>query len=80
MDSVLRIVPDSGAGGFLLAIEAQGRRDPDKAVSWSYYLSYLKAKYACPALLLVVCQDEVTADWAAGPFRLGPGLDGVVAP
>lgn len=70
VDSVLRI---SGRGGdrFLLAIEAQMRRDYDKAVSWAYYLSYLKAKYDCPAVLLVVCQDKTTADWAAGPFRLG---------
>jgi hypothetical protein len=70
VDSVLRI---SGAGGdsFLLAIEAQMRPDYDKAVSWAYYLSYLKAKYDCSALLLVVCQDKRTADWAAGPFPLG---------
>ncbi|MEU1822336.1 hypothetical protein ABZ502_07775 [Streptomyces abikoensis] len=72
VDSVLRIEPPDSSGGFILAIEAQGRRDPDKAVSWAYYLSYLKAKYKCPALLIVVCQDKATADWAAGPFRLGP--------
>ncbi|MFF4159430.1 hypothetical protein [Streptomyces sp. NPDC001678] len=72
VDSVLRIEPPDGSGGFILAIEAQGRRDPDKAVSWAYYLSYLKAKYTCPALLLVVCQDKATANWASGPFRLGP--------
>ncbi|RKT06183.1 hypothetical protein BX286_4221 [Streptomyces sp. 3211.6] len=71
VDSVLRIEPEDGVGGFLLAIEAQGRRDPDKAVSWAYYLSYLKANYACPALLLVICQDDGTARWAAGPFPLG---------
>ncbi|MBB5117499.1 hypothetical protein AF335_03025 [Streptomyces eurocidicus] len=72
VDSVLRIEPPDGSGGLLLAIEAQGRRDGDKAVSWAYYLAYLKAKYDCPALLLVVCQDKATADWAAGPFDLGP--------
>ncbi|PGH49148.1 hypothetical protein [Streptomyces sp. Ru87] len=72
VDSVLRVEPCDGSGGFLLAIEAQGRRDRIKAVSWAYYLSFLKAKYECPALLLVVCQDKATADWAAGPFRLGP--------
>ncbi|MEU4212233.1 hypothetical protein AB0F13_19905 [Streptomyces sp. NPDC026206] len=72
VDSVLRVEPPDGSGGFILAVEAQGRRDPAKAVSWAYYLSYLMAKYTCPALLLVVCQDEATADWAAGPFRLGP--------
>ncbi|MEU1313265.1 hypothetical protein ABZ419_30835 [Streptomyces cinnamoneus] len=72
VDSVLRIEPPDGSNGFLLAIEAQGRRDPVKAVSWAYYLSFLTAKYACPALLLVVCHDKATAKWAAGPFRLGP--------
>ncbi|GAA2310770.1 hypothetical protein SVIO_053120 [Streptomyces violaceusniger] len=70
VDSVLRVDPPDG-GGFLLAIEAQGRPDPDKAVSWAYYLAFLKAKHKRPALLLVVCQDKSTADWAAGPFRLG---------
>lgn len=72
VDSVLHIKPPDDSTGLVLAIEAQGRRDPAKAVSWAYYLSYLMAKYACPALLLVVCQDKATANWAAGPFRLGP--------
>ncbi|WP_329618541.1 hypothetical protein [Streptomyces sp. S465] len=44
VDSVLRVDPPAG-GGFLLAIEAQGRRDPGKAVSWAYYLSFLAAKH-----------------------------------
>ncbi len=70
VDSVLRVDPPDG-GGFLLAIEAQGRRDPAKAVSWAYYLSFLAAKHERSALLLVVCQDKTTADWAAGPFKLG---------
>ncbi|MFI0943898.1 hypothetical protein [Streptomyces sp. NPDC021020] len=73
VDSVLRISSGNDSmDTFLLAIEAQMRRDDGKAVSWAYYLSYLKAKYGCPALLLVVCQDKVTADWAVGPFQLGP--------
>ncbi|MFH8785102.1 hypothetical protein [Streptomyces roseoverticillatus] len=72
VDSVLRIQPRDSSKSFLLAIEAQGRRDSDKAVSWAYYLAFLKAKYGHPALLLVVCQDKATAEWAAGPFKLGP--------
>ncbi|RLU86937.1 hypothetical protein CTZ27_24475 [Streptomyces griseocarneus] len=73
VDSVLRIKPLEGEDGeeFLLAIEAQGRRDEVKEASWAYYLAHMKAKYRCPVLLLVVCQDKATADWAAGPFRLG---------
>ncbi|MFF5568228.1 hypothetical protein ACFY7Z_24930 [Streptomyces sp. NPDC012623] len=68
VDSVLRVEPSDG-DPFLLAIEAQGRRDADKATSWSYYVAYLQAKYKLPVLLLVVCRDRPTATWAAGPFR-----------
>ncbi|GGN65749.1 hypothetical protein GCM10011579_036540 [Streptomyces albiflavescens] len=70
VDSVLRIGPSDG-DGFLLAIEAQGRRDADKESSWAYYVSYLWAKYRLPVLLLVVCQDRGTAKWATGPFSCG---------
>ncbi|MBO3674148.1 hypothetical protein [Streptomyces sp. NEAU-YJ-81] len=70
VDSVLRVKPFDG-DDFLLAIEAQGRCDPDKAVNWAYYMSYPAAKYKQPALLLVVCQDKATAEWATGPFRVG---------
>lgn len=73
VDSVLRVQPEAGGtGGFLLAIEAQGRRDKAKPASWAYYLAYLGAKYDCPVLLLVTCQDQSTARWAAGPFHRGP--------
>ncbi|MGK5642357.1 hypothetical protein ACSNOK_29185 [Streptomyces sp. URMC 126] len=71
VDTVLRIRPPDGGEGLLLAVEAQGRKAEEKAVSWAYYLSFLMAKYSCPALLLVVCQDKATAEWAGGPFPLG---------
>lgn len=74
VDTVLRLSGRDGEESLLIAIEAQQRRDKDKPVSWAYYLAYLQAKYNSPALLLVVCQDKSTADWAAGPFHLGaPG-------
>ncbi|NJQ03632.1 hypothetical protein [Streptomyces zingiberis] len=76
VDSVLRITPP-GCEGFLLAIESQGRRDPGKPASWTYYLAHLQAKYDSPVLLLVVCQDKATARWAAGPFAAG--VDGWTA-
>ncbi|MFI0741930.1 hypothetical protein ACH4PU_28250 [Streptomyces sp. NPDC021100] len=72
VDSLLRVEPSDGSGTFLVAIESQGRKDADKVLSWAYYLAFLKAKYTCPVLLLVSCQDKATADWAAGPFHLGP--------
>lgn len=74
VDSVLRVAPkaEDEEGVFLLAIEAQGRRDLGKPGSWAYYLAHLGAKYDCPVLLLVTCQDASTARWAAGPFHRGP--------
>ncbi|WP_405931723.1 hypothetical protein [Streptomyces sp. NBC_00827] len=53
---------------FVLAVEAQQRRDTAKESSWAYYVAYLQAKYDLPVLLLVVCQDRATAKWATGPF------------
>ncbi|MEU9856067.1 hypothetical protein [Streptomyces sp. NPDC047974] len=70
VDSVLRISPSEGPA-FLLAVEAHGRRDPDKASSWTYDLAFLSATYGMPAVLLVVCQDRATARWAAGPLLTG---------
>ncbi|MEV6161221.1 hypothetical protein AB0L71_04730 [Streptomyces sp. NPDC052052] len=70
VDTLLRIDMEDGQS-YLLAIEAQGKKDPDKPVSWMYYLSYLQAKYKLPPMLLVVCQDRATAEWAARPFTAG---------
>ncbi|MGW1276593.1 hypothetical protein ACWD4V_06470 [Streptomyces tsukubensis] len=70
VDSLLRVESSDGER-FLLAVEAQSRRDPEKAASWTYYLAYLAAKHRMPALLLVVCRDRATARWAAGPFTTG---------
>ncbi|MFS0692190.1 hypothetical protein [Streptomyces nitrosporeus] len=70
VDTLLRIETE-GDGPFLLAVEAQGKKDPDKQTSWAYYLSYLIEKYRLPTTLLIVCQDSATARWAARPVPLG---------
>ena len=70
IDTVLRIGPSDGED-FLLAVEAQERRDTKKESSWPYYISYLQAKYGLPVLLLVVCRDRATTKWATGPFACG---------
>ncbi|WP_433889093.1 hypothetical protein [Streptomyces sp. CA-111067] len=70
LDSLFRFDMADGES-FLLAIEAQGKKDADKHGSWAYYMAYLHAKYAKPPLLLVVCQDDSTARWAARPYHLG---------
>ncbi|MFE9737535.1 hypothetical protein [Streptomyces sp. NPDC006477] len=71
VDTLLRL--DSAKdGSLLLAIEAQGKKDPSKPASWAYYVSYLWTKYGLPTALLVVCQDRATAEWAARPVASGP--------
>lgn len=70
VDTLLQITTVSG-DPFLLLVEAQGRQDPDKPSAWAYYLTYLHAKYRLGVVLLVVCQDVKTADWASRPIVLG---------
>ncbi|PWI07109.1 hypothetical protein DIZ27_29635 [Streptomyces sp. NWU339] len=71
VDTLLRM-DTSDNGSFVLAVESQGKRDPDKPASWAYYLSHLYAKYRLPPVLLVVCADRRTAAWAARHVDIGP--------
>jgi len=69
LDTVLRVTTAEGA--FVLPIEAQGRKDEDKETFWPYCVAYLHEKYGLPVVLLVVCQDKATQEWASGPFTTG---------
>ncbi|NBM15268.1 hypothetical protein GUY61_06225 [Streptomyces sp. GC420] len=71
VDTLLRLDSEDDES-VLLAVEAQGKKDPDKPASWAYYASYLHSKYRLQPMLLVVCQDRATAEWAARPVRIGP--------
>ncbi|WP_055525178.1 hypothetical protein [Streptomyces graminilatus] len=71
VDTLLRLeTPDDEP--LLLAIESQREKDPDKPASWAYYASFLLAKYRLQPMLLIVCQDRATAEWAARPVSFGP--------
>ncbi|MFF4588301.1 hypothetical protein [Streptomyces sp. NPDC001388] len=71
VDTLLRLDTEDDEP-LLLAIEAQGGKDPDKPASWAYYASYLLTKYRLQPILLVVCQDRATAEWAAREVSFGP--------
>ncbi|MFF0104781.1 hypothetical protein [Streptomyces hirsutus] len=71
VDTLLRM-DTADNGSFVLAVESQGKQDPDKPASWAYYLSHLYAKYHMPPVLLVVCADRRTAAWAAQQVDIGP--------
>lgn len=70
VDTLLRI--DTDEGPFLLLVEAQGSIVSTKPSAWAYYLAHLYAKYKVSPVLLVVCQDVATANWARGPWHIGP--------
>lgn len=81
VDTVLKVDPSEG-DGFLIAVEAQTKRSPDKQMNWAYYVAYLYAKFGVPVLLVTVCRSRSTAKWAAGPFecRVGPWSTQVTRP
>ncbi|MCT7352734.1 hypothetical protein N4P33_11195 [Streptomyces sp. 15-116A] len=72
VDTVLAYEPPMG-DNFLIAVEAQTKKDPQKARSWAYYVAFLQAKYDMPVLLVPVCRDRATAAWAMGPFECTAG-------
>lgn len=74
VDSLFRVHVADDEGGFVLAVESQGKPDPDKHNSWTYYLAHMYAKYRLPPFLVVVCKDKATAEWAAEPIRVGRGF------
>lgn len=56
-------------------VEVQLGTDTDKLLSWPVYVSTLRAKLACAAVLLVIAPDPVVAAWARRPIELGhPGF------
>ncbi|MCK6586095.1 MAG: hypothetical protein L6Q76_00780 [Polyangiaceae bacterium] len=58
-----------------IILEIQLTRDPEKHTSWPGYLISARARYNCPAYLLVLCTDEAVARWCAKPIELGhPGF------
>jgi hypothetical protein len=57
-----------------VVVEVQRGRDADKRWSWPVYLTTLRARTRCPAVLLVICADTRTATWCRAPIHLGhPG-------
>ena len=58
-----------------VVVEVQMRGDPGKRWTWPVYLTTLRARLQCPAVLLVVCVDAAAARWCAAPITVGhPGF------
>jgi predicted transposase YdaD len=62
-----------GSPVLVIVVEAQLSEDRDKQYSWPLYLAATRARYRCPAIVLVVAPTEAIARWAATPVALGAG-------
>ncbi len=51
----------------VIVVEVQRAPDPDKLKSWPAYVAELVNRHGCPCYLVVVAEDELTADWAGQP-------------
>lgn len=63
----------------VIIVEVQLQWDSDKPFAWPAYVAGARARYRCPACLLVVTPDATLASRLAKPIELGPGR-GVVVP
>lgn len=69
-DSALRVRTKSG-DAFVLIFEALRGPSEDKLRQWSRYLTDLRALRRAHGLLVVICNDHATAEWASQPFLIG---------
>jgi hypothetical protein len=73
-DTILRArLPGRGRGPIVI-IESQTREDRSRRRRWPYYIAFVRDKYRCQVLFMVVCSSAVTARWARQPIEVGePG-------
>jgi hypothetical protein len=71
----LVVLLKDGRPVFAIVVEVQLSKAPRKRKSWPVYLTSLRARMGCPAVLLVVAPDQAVARWCAQPISLGhPGF------
>lgn len=73
-DLVLELLDGAGKPVLLIVLEMQRDVDADKKYSWPVYVTVVRAKKRCPALVLVVAPDEKVATWASEKIDVGLGL------
>jgi hypothetical protein len=69
-DLVLLLTSASNKPELGIVVEVQLQPDPRKRYVWPVYVVNLRARFECPALLLVVTVDEATARWAGKAIDL----------
>lgn len=56
-----------------IVVEVQLSRDERKRFTWPVYAVGVRARFECPALVLVIAPSADVARWAALPIQIGPG-------
>jgi hypothetical protein len=70
-DLVVLLVDDKPV--LAIVVEVQLATDDRKLFTWPVYAVSLRARFECPASVLVVTSDPAVARWASRPIALGPG-------
>jgi hypothetical protein len=74
-DDALVLLHRDGSATTAVVVEVQLDEDSDKLRTWPVYLSSLRARLRCPAMLLVLTRDPANARWARRPIEIGhPGF------
>ncbi len=56
-----------------IVVEVQLSQDDRKLFTWPVYVVGLRARFECPAVVLVVTSEPAVARWASRPIPIGPG-------
>jgi hypothetical protein len=56
-----------------IVVEVQLGKETAKRFTWPVYATSARARFRCPACVLVFTADEAVARWAARPIAVGPG-------
>jgi hypothetical protein len=68
------VLCETDAAVFGVIVEVQRREDDNKHYAWPVYHAVFRARYRCPAVLMVIAPDPAVADWCTRPIVTGqPG-------
>ncbi len=76
-DLVLELRDATGALVLAIVLEVQRDKDPDKRFSWPVYITVVRARKRCGAVVLVVAPDADVAAWSSENIDLGLGFGSV---
>ena len=68
------VLEQSGKPVVAFVLEAQLQPDTDKHFTWPHYLTGIRARLRCAAVLVVITTTPEVARWAAKPIDLGRGM------